>query len=76
MWKIQKLTCYSHVNKFELEVNDKPLVYLHSGKDVNTRSMRQTLLLSLYFAQVKYIKDSEDVGVVLMIRHVFTYMID
>lgn len=62
IWGIQKFAPYLDGSKFVLEVDHKPLVYLNSAKELDDRLMRWALLLQPYFAHVKYIKGSENVG--------------
>lgn len=62
VWGITKFSVYLYGKPFILETDHKPLAYLHSSKELNSRLMRWALMLQSYMFHVKVLKGSENVG--------------
>jgi len=68
-WGIQKFQTYLYGQKFILETDHQPLVYLGKAQFQNTHLMRWALALQPYNFTLHAVKDSENVGADYLSHH-------
>lgn len=62
VWAIQKFHVYLYGKKFTVETDHQPLLYISSARQMNTRVLRWSLILSEYDFSVRYIPGASNVG--------------
>lgn len=68
VWAVKHFQVYLYGQYFVLETDHKPLHYMNSARDLNSRIARWSLALQPYTFRIDYIKGSENVGADYMSR--------
>ncbi|KAK6994766.1 Retrovirus-related Pol polyprotein from transposon 17.6 [Biomphalaria glabrata] len=69
VWAIEKFQPYLYGREFVLQTDHRPLVYLSSSKNLNSRLMRWSLLLQPYSFRVEHIPGSSNFAPDFLSRH-------
>ena len=62
VWGVKKFSPYIYGKQFILETDHKPLGFLNSAKNLNSRITRWALSLQPYFPKIRVIKGTENIG--------------
>ena len=62
VWGVKKFSPYIYGKQFILETDHKPLGFLYSAKNLNSRITRWALSLQPYFPKIRVIKGTENIG--------------
>lgn len=69
VWGVQKFQPYLYGNKFKVQSDHQPLMFLATSRNLNTRLMRWSLILQPYQFSVEYIPGKTNVGADFLSRH-------